>query len=172
MVIHSGPPAPEKPATVSGMSSSELAKIGGITPAELILSGRCVVSPPNILLPVWRLGYCTGTRRWARSTKTMKAMTMTDMTSRKMIKAADSAPVRPSSRVLTNANGRLATMPEKMISEMPLPTPRWVICSPSHIRNMVPPVSVITVVRRKKRPGLMTAEPAGPDMPSSPTARP
>ena len=34
-------------------------------------------------------------------------------------------------------------MPAKMISEMPLPMPREVICSPSHIRNMVPPVSVI-----------------------------
>ena len=34
-------------------------------------------------------------------------------------------------------------MPDMMISEMPLPMPREVICSPSHIRNMVPPVSVI-----------------------------
>ena len=31
--------------------------------------------------------------------------------------------------------------------------PREVICSPSHIRNMVPPVSVITVEMRKNRPG-------------------
>ena len=45
-------------------------------------------------------------------------------------------------------------MPAKMISEMPLPTPRAVICSPSHIRNTVPPVSVITVVMRKNRPGI------------------
>ena len=36
-------------------------------------------------------------------------------------------------------------MPAKMISDEPLPMPREVICSPSHIRNMVPPVSVITV---------------------------
>ena len=35
----------------------------------------------------------------------------------------------------TSACGRLATMPMKMISEMPLPMPRAVICSPSHIRN-------------------------------------
>ena len=41
-----------------------------------------------------------------------------------------------------------------MISEMPLPMPREVICSPSHIRNMVPPVSVITVEMRKKKPGI------------------
>ena len=67
-----------------------------------------------------------------------------------MIKAADSAPVRPNSSVLAIAWGRLATMPAKMISEVPLPTPRAVICSPSHIRNMVPPTSVITVVKRKK----------------------
>ena len=45
-------------------------------------------------------------------------------------------------------------MPAKMISEMPLPMPRAVICSPSHIRNIVPPVSVMTVVMRKNMPGI------------------
>ena len=52
------------------------------------------------------------------------------------------------------ADGRSATMPAKMMSEMPLPMPREVICSPSHIRNMVPPVSVITVEMRKNQPGI------------------
>ena len=47
-----------------------------------------------------------------------------------------------------------------MISEMPLPTPRAVICSPSHIRNMVPPTSVTTVEMRKNQPGSITT---GPD---------
>ncbi|MNC59808.1 hypothetical protein D3C75_1096410 [compost metagenome] len=50
-------------------------------------------------------------------------------------------------------DGRTATMPAKMISEMPLPTPRAVTCSPSHIRNMVPPVRVVTVAMMKKMPG-------------------
>ncbi len=50
-------------------------------------------------------------------------------------------------------------MPAKMISEMPLPMPRWVICSPSHIRNIVPPVSVMMVETVKKKPGLATIEP-------------
>jgi hypothetical protein len=50
-------------------------------------------------------------------------------------------------------------MPAKMISEMPLPTPRAVICSPSHIRKMVPPTRVITVVSPEEQPGSMTAEP-------------
>ncbi|MEZ5765773.1 MAG: hypothetical protein R3D69_17060 [Xanthobacteraceae bacterium] len=43
-----------------------------------------------------------------------------------------------------------------MMSEMPLPMPRAVICSPSHIRNMVPPVSVMTVEMRKNQPGSAT----------------
>ena len=47
-------------------------------------------------------------------------------------------------------------MPEKMISEMPLPMPRAVICSPSHIRNMVPPTSVMTADMRKNMPGSVT----------------
>ena len=51
------------------------------------------------------------------------------------------------------ADGMLATMPAKMMSEMPLPMPREVICSPSHIRNIVPPVSVTTAVKRKNQPG-------------------
>ena len=44
-------------------------------------------------------------------------------------------------------------MPAKMISEMPLPTPRLVICSPSHIRNMVPPTRVTMVEAMKNTPG-------------------
>ena len=47
-------------------------------------------------------------------------------------------------------------MPAKMMIEMPLPRPRSVICSPSHIRNMVPVTSVVTVVRRNSRPGSST----------------
>ena len=52
--------------------------------------------------------------------------------------------MRVASKAWAITTGQLATMPAKMISEMPLPTPRAVICSPSHIRNTVPPVSVMT----------------------------
>ena len=82
------------------------------------------------------------------------------------------APVRPSSSRLASAWGRLATMPAKMMRLVPLPTPRAVICSPSHIRNMVPPTRVTTQETRKNRPGSMTAEPKLPRMPSRPTAIP
>ena len=33
------------------------------------------------------------------------------------------------------------TIPAKISSEMPLPMPRWVICSPSHIRKIEPAVT-------------------------------
>ena len=45
------PPWLEKLATVTGSSSIEEAKIGGITPAVFSFSGRCVLSPPNIRAP-------------------------------------------------------------------------------------------------------------------------
>ncbi len=104
--------------------------------------------------------------------KTMKPMTAAAMTTKKAMVAKEIAPVRPSSRRATTACGRLATMPAKMISEMPLPTPRAVICSPSHIRKTVPPVRVMTVTRRKNMPGSTTAEPPPPRSPSRPTAMP
>ena len=59
-------------------------------------------------------------------------------------------------------------MPAKMINEMPLPMPRSVICSPSHIRNIVPVTSVTTVVKRNIRPGSITS----PRCPSSAMAIP
>ena len=63
-------------------------------------------------------------------------------------------------------------MPDMMIRLVPLPMPRAVICSPSHIRNMVPPTRVTTQDRRKNAPGSITAGPKLPRMPSSPTAMP
>ena len=46
--------------------------------------------------------------------------------------------------MLGNNVGRPATMPPKMISEMPLPMPFSVISSPIQTRNMVPAVMEIT----------------------------
>ena len=95
-------------------------------------------------------------RRCAVSTKTTVATTATMPTARAMMNSADNAPVRPSSRVCTRAPGRAATMPEKMISETPLPTPRAVICSPIHISSIVPPTRVTTVTNLKNRPASCT----------------
>ena len=52
--------------------------------------------------------------------------------------------------------GSPATMPGEMIIEMPLPMPRSVICSPSHIRNIVPVVIVTVAMNRNCGPGFGT----------------
>ncbi len=54
------------------------------------------------------------------------------------------------------ASALLMMMLAKIPIEMPLPMPRSVICSPSHMMNAVPVVSVSTVIALKARPGLST----------------
>ena len=65
-------------------------------------------------------------------------------------------PLLTSSPIPPIALGSPATMPAKMMIEMPLPRPRSVICSPSHIRNMVPVTRETTVVKRNIMPGSIT----------------
>ena len=50
-------------------------------------------------------------------------------------------------------------MPVKISSDMPLPMPRSVICSPSHMMNVVPAVSVMMVIEMKPMPGFSTNPP-------------
>ena len=59
------------------------------------------------------------------------------------------------------ASGMRATMPAKMMREMPLPMPRSVICSPIHMMKAVPAESVMTVMIRNDQPGVVTT--ASPD---------
>ena len=74
--------------------------------------------------------------------------------------SADNAPVLPSSKVEAKALGISATMPENIINEIPLPTPLNVICSPNHIRNVVPATKEIVVIILKDIPGSITKLPA------------
>ena len=60
-------------------------------------------------------------------------------------------------------------MPAKMISDMPLPMPRSLICSPSHMIKAVPVVSEMMVSMTKPKPGLMTMPPC---IAMSPSAMP
>ncbi len=46
---------------------------------------------------------------------------------------------------LSRPLGRPETIEAKIISEMPLPIPRWVISSPSHISRVQPAVRQITI---------------------------
>ena len=50
-------------------------------------------------------------------------------------------------------------MPARFCIEMPLPMPRAVICSPSHIRNIVPVVIVTVAVNRNCQPPPPSAMP-------------
>ena len=77
-----------------------------------------------------------------------------------IIKVAERAPVLPSSKVEAKALGISATIPEKIINEIPLPTPLKVICSPSHIRKVVPATNEMVVVNLNDMPGSRTKEPA------------
>ena len=81
---------------------------------------------------------------------------------------ADRAPVLPSSKVDAKALGISATIPENIINEIPLPTPLKVICSPNHIKKVVPATNEIVVISLKDMPGSITKLPAF----SSPTETP
>ena len=63
----------------AGNIRSDEAKIGGMTPAVLTFSGRCVAWPPYIFRPTTRLAYWTGSgagrARRRRSTATTATMT-------------------------------------------------------------------------------------------------
>jgi hypothetical protein len=116
-------PLPIHWITVSGIRSSDEAKIGGITPAVLILIGRCDRSCCIIPRAVWRFGYWISTRRCALSMKQMKA---TRPRARKTMPATSIGfivPVRPPSNSCATAWGKRATIPAMMISETPLPIP-------------------------------------------------
>ena len=92
----------------------------------------------------------------ALSIKTINATVNKSSKKINKIVETDKAPVLPSSNVAAKALGISATIPENIISEIPLPIPLWVICSPNHIKNIVLATIVITVLILKKTPGLIT----------------
>src|SRR5882724_9011418 len=83
------------------------------------------------------------------------------MTATRMRKAATGKKTRSVAEPFSHARmpvGALTRIDAKIRIEMPLPTPRLVICSPSHIRSVVPPVSVKTTMM--KRPASRWTAPA------------
>ena len=58
---------------------------------------------------------------------------------------------------LTHSSRRVEfTIPEKIINEIPFPIPLCVICSPNHIKKIVPATIVVTVDILKNIPGFIT----------------
>ena len=124
-------------AIMVGSISMEEAKMMGITPAMLTFSGMYVLVPPMVRRPTMRLAYCTGMRRCDCSTKTTQVMTTSPIahTPRKM-------PQPRVRRISPSADGKVAAMDVKISRDMPLPTPRSVMRSPSHMITVVPAVMV------------------------------
>ena len=96
--------------------------------------------PCVIRRPITRLAYWIGIRRCPSCTNTIAATTPSTMNG--MI-------TRNTWSGLVHHEwipfGIRATMLAKIISEIPLPMPRWVISSPIHISSTVPAVSEITI---------------------------
>ena len=96
----------------------------------------------------------------ALSKNTIKSTVKITKTNIPTIITADKAPVLPNSKVEASALGISATIPEKIINDILFPTPLSVICSPSHIRKVVPATNEIVVINLKERPGSITKVPA------------
>src|SRR5438876_948456 len=93
-----------------------------------------------------RLAYCTGIFRTAWVTSTTATMlSRTTPRSRRNCHHCTSPTFRSRS-VCVVWLGNRATIPPKMISETPLPTPYSVMISPSQVNSIVPAVSVITIM--------------------------
>ena len=90
--------------------------------------------------PTTRFAYWTGIRRWPSWTKTIPTITARAMNGIITTKTWSG---------LFHHDERPGKIPEaieaKIIRLIPLPTPRWVISSPSHISSTVPAVSEITI---------------------------
>ena len=98
------------------------------------------MAPPVVILrPTIRFAYWIGIRRWPSWTNTTEATMPTAISGKKM------RSIGPPFHQALTPSGRLVRIEAKMRIEMPLPMPRLVICSPSHISSTVPVVSVTTI---------------------------
>ena len=92
-----------------------------------------------------RLAYCTGMRRCACSMKTTNATTTKTTTTERM-------PVNAFLvwKIVSSSPGMTAMTCVKIMTDMPLPTPRSVMSSPIHMITAVPATMVITIVAMRK----------------------
>ncbi len=125
-------------AICAGNSRMLMAKMIGITPAIVTFRGRYCVWPWYMRRPRTRLAYWTGIRRWPSLMKTTPAMTMIPMMMNGTIRSRPSGPLTTPPAWC----GMRPTMPAKMMKLMPLPRPRSLMSSPSHMSRMVPAVQL------------------------------
>ena len=77
-----------------------------------------------------------------------------------MTLTASISPSLAASHVRAIAWGKPWMIEKKIISDIPLPTPRSVICSPSHMTKTPPTVRTITVEKTNPIPGSRTTPPS------------
>ena len=94
-------------------------------------------------MPSWRRAYWIGIRRWPSITNTTET-TIPSATSGKNSRADVPPLIQPLIPV-----GAYARIEAKIRIEIPLPMPRFVICSPIHMSSAVPPVSVRMMMMRR-----------------------
>ena len=122
----------------SGKYSTEAAKMMGTTPPVLSFIGMYVLWPPYIRRPTTLLANVTGMRRWHCSMNTIITRKTRASSSRK-VNLATPADLSRASPWL----GKPAITLVKISTDMPWPTPRWVISSASHMTTTVPAVMVM-----------------------------
>jgi len=71
----------------------------------------------------------------------------------------DITPFLDNSNIPITALGSPEIIPTKIIKDVPFPMPRDEICSPSHIRNIVPTTKVVMVETLKIKEGMITTGP-------------
>ena len=138
------PRAPRCPANigaiVAGNARIDDAKMTGMTPPVFTFSGMCVLEPPYIRRPDHAL-------RVLHRDPPVAALDEDDrrddhhhqqISRNSDAQQADLPGPQLIERLHHARAGSSTTMPAKMISDMPLPMPRSVICSPSHMMKHVP----------------------------------
>ena len=126
--------------------------------------------PPYMRRPTTRFANCTGILRCPDSTNTMPTIIATPMPS-----TVKNWILVPSDQMAPPWAGRRDTTDAKIRIDMPLPMPRWVMSSASHITIAVPAVHVRTIERGAGalKPGMRSLpwKPAKPSRPPLPWCR-
>jgi len=130
------------------------AKMIGITPAVISRIGMNVFCPSRMRpRPITLRGIWIGMRRAAMVMPVTAAMDATRTARNRMPPGSETTPARRYPRscsVPGHIRSRIDTVMRRLI---PFPMPRSVICSPSHITNTAPAVSVTTMISRDANPG-------------------
>ena len=143
-----------KLARVPGTMMIVWAKMIGITPAVMSRIGMKVFWPWVIRpRPITFLGIWTGIRRAAMVMPTTAAVTAIRITMNSTILGKVRAPDFQNWTAFTIPGHNRSRIEKVMSRLIPLPMPRSVICSPSHMTKMAPVVRTTTIVRRVQNVG-------------------